>query len=159
MTAPFKPMLCEDAKSIGFPEPAEDWSLEGKFDGWRALVVTNDQGVKLYGGRNGADYTGKVPYIEEAIGGALPMDSVIDGELIAPSGKCGDVQTVMRANGEHRPPAFSPHFTLVAFDIVRLNGSDISGLPWENRRSLLGMIQWPAHTYLSPAGEATKDNH
>jgi ATP-dependent DNA ligase len=157
MAAPFKPMLCHDAKD-GLPTDASEWALEGKFDGWRTLVSINGD-VGLYGGRNGATYTGKVPYIEESLRAALPPDTLVDGELISASGTAGGVQTIMAAGGAHKPNAFSPALTLVVFDVILLNGADVKALPYSNRRSLLEMIQWPTHTYLSPVGECSEANH
>lgn len=157
MTAPFKPMLCDTAE--GMPDNASEWALEGKFDGWRTLVALNGDTVGLYGGRNAASYTGKVPYIEQALAATLPPGTMLDGELVAPSGTAGGVQTIMAAKGAHKPNAFSPHLTLVVFDVVLLNGADVKSLTYTNRRSLLSMIDWPSHTYLSPSGECTQANH
>jgi ATP-dependent DNA ligase len=80
MDARWKPMLCEPAEAM--PTSPDGWVLEPKFDGWRAIVHLGDNGVVLYGGRNGNSYSGQVPYIEQALADNLPPNTVLDGELI-----------------------------------------------------------------------------
>lgn len=153
----FKPMLAHPADEL--PEPAEAWTLEPKFDGWRAVIHIADESVQIFGGRNGSNYSGKVPYIEQALADALPPDTVLDGELISPSG-WGGVQSVMTSGPTHVPNALSPALTFVCFDVLIVNGNDIRGLPWENRRAVLEMVPaWPANTYLTPSGEVSEAAH
>jgi bifunctional non-homologous end joining protein LigD len=158
MDARFKPMLCTAADEI--PNDAERYRLEPKFDGWRTVIHIDETGAAhTYGGRNGSDYSGKVPYITDGLRGVLPPGTVIDGELIGANG-WGDVQgTMTRGVGPHVPSAAAPALTLVAFDVLLLNGQDIRQLEWQNRRSLLELIPWPEHTFLTPSGEATAEAH
>jgi ATP-dependent DNA ligase len=157
MDARWKPMLCESADAM--PEDPGAWVLEPKFDGWRTLVVIESTGVTVIGGRNDNTYSGKVPYIESALAGALPDGTVIDGELIDPQGGWNGVQSVMTSGIAHKPSALSPALTLVAFDVLQVNGRDLRALEWENRRAVLEMVEWPANTYLSPTGTADAATH
>jgi ATP-dependent DNA ligase len=157
MDARWKPMLCESADAM--PEDPAAWVLEPKFDGWRTLVVIESTGVTVIGGRNDNTYSGKVPYIEQALAGALPAGTVIDGELIDPQGGWNGVQSVMTSGIAHKPSALSPALTLVAFDVLQVNESDIRSLAWQNRRQILEMTEWPANTYLSPTGTADAATH
>jgi ATP-dependent DNA ligase len=151
MDARWKPMLCTPADLM--PEDSDQWVLEPKFDGWRAIVVIEPTGVTLIGGRNGKTYTGQVPYIEDGLRLALPPNTVLDGELIHPTG-WGAVQSAMTTKGG------GPGLTFVCFDVLQVNGNDLRGLPWENRRQVLEMVDpWPAHAYLTPTGTATAETH
>lgn len=156
MDAALKPMLADTAD--GLPQNDVDWVLEPKFDGWRTVVLCNGSAAHVYGGRNGNEYTGKVPYLETALREALPSDTAIDGELICHAGFEG-VGSIMRRNGPHVPSAMDPALQLVVFDITRINGNDIRQLEWAQRRQLLELIEWPAGIYASPTGEATEAAH
>jgi ATP-dependent DNA ligase len=124
MDARWKPMLCEPAEAM--PTSPDGWVLEPKFDGWRAIVHLGDNGVVLYGGRNGNSYSGQVPYIEQALADNLPPNTVLDGELIHPDG-WGSVQSAMTTRGG------LPGITFVAFDVLAVNANDVRALEWENR--------------------------
>lgn len=138
MEAFLKPMLCPSGSVDVVPE-GEDWVLEGKWDGWRAIVHVNGI-VKLYGGRNGSEYSGKLPYIESVLHAILPPDSAVDGELIGTDR--GHVQGVMtRGHGAHVPSAYAPALSYVLFDITRLNGEDLRSKPWRERRDHLDVLQ------------------
>lgn len=130
-----QPMLCSQADVV--PE-GDEWIMERKIDGWRAIVHVTETGkVRLYGGRNGSEYTGRVPYIE-GVCARLPADTAIDGELMAPEG-WGSVQGVMTrtSTGPHEPTAESPPLLYVVFDVLRIEGTDVRPLPWSERRALL----------------------
>lgn len=160
MDARFKPMLC--TAGFGLPEPgaAHLWTLEPKFDGWRTVIALDSAGASIYGGRNGSDYSGKLPYITDALRGVLPANTALDGELISPTGWNG-VQGVMTRGGvaPHVPGALDAALTFVCFDVLEINGNDVRSLPHENRRQVLEMIQWPANTYLAPTGDPTEAAH
>lgn len=128
------PMLCGKADVV--PE-GDDWVAEPKLDGWRAAAYINVmRGVELYCGRNGAEYSGKLPYIDKPLAAVFGADTAIDGELIG--GEWGDVQGVMtRGNGPHVPSKAVPALTYVVFDITRLKGTDLRGYPWHERREFL----------------------
>lgn len=127
------PMLATKIEDV--PSNADAYVLECKYDGWRLVMWNTGRGVKTYGGRNGADYSGKLPYVEAEIA-KLPTDTVIDGEIIG--GEWGDVQGVMtRGKGPHIPTQANPALVFVAFDILRANGTDVRGLTWTERRAIL----------------------
>lgn len=128
------PMLCGKADVV--PE-GDDWVAEPKLDGWRAAAYINVvRGVELYCGRNGSEYSGKLPYIDEPLAAMFGADTAIDGELIG--GEWGDVQGVMtRGNGPHVPSKAVPALTYVVFDITRVAGNDLRATPWHERRELL----------------------
>lgn len=155
MPAECAPMLCQSAKEV--PE-AHGWTIEPKFDGWRAVALVTDDGVKLYGGRNGNEYTGQLPYVENEIAACVPAGTILDGEIIAPAG-WGSVQSVMTSGGAHTPGALSPALNYVVFDVLQIRGADIRRTPLRSRRQILDMIEWQAHVCTVPFGAASKQAH
>jgi len=135
MEAWLKPMLCDLADAV--PDGDDDWIIERKLDGWRAVAHRTPNRVRLYGGRNGSEYTGKLPYIE-AVLNRLPEDTAVDGELVAPDG-WGSVQGTMTRGGTapHEPTAASPPLRFVLFDVLKVQGQDVRKLPWRERRAML----------------------
>jgi ATP-dependent DNA ligase len=155
----FKPMLCSPADEI--PANAELYRLEPKFDGWRTVIAIDYAvSASIYGGRNGSDYTGKLPYITDALLGVLPKGTALDGELISPSG-WGGVQGVMTRGGSapHVPGALDPALTFVVFDVIEINGNDVRTLQYQQRRAILEMVPWPTGVHLTPSGDATPEAH
>ena len=131
-TAKVKPMLAFDLSQrvqadgtpriVTVPEPAEEWVIEPKYDGIRLMVHKTMTGLRVYGGRNGAEHTGNQPAIE-AVLQKLPNDTLLDGELVRGAGKHLDL-----SGGEQ---------LYVVFDMLRVGGVDLTGEPFSKRRSLL----------------------
>lgn len=156
MEAWLKPMLCEEASEV--PE-GDEWVIEPKLDGWRIIAHRNANDVHVYGGRNASDYTGKLPYIEGVLA-RLPVDTAVDGELMADEGGSGGVQSVMFANGEHDPSPASPPLKLILFDVLRVDGQDVRSLPWQERRALLEAAKFRGPlVYTSKPVPASADAH
>jgi bifunctional non-homologous end joining protein LigD len=110
------------------PLPAGDgWAFELKWDGFRAIVSTED-GLRVRS-RRGWNMTTHVPELE-----TLHRGLVLDGELVAFNDRgaphwpllCG----VLHANR-------SIPVTFVAFDVLRVDGHDVMCNPWSERRALL----------------------
>jgi ATP-dependent DNA ligase len=57
------------------------WTYEVKLDGYRAIGVKASREAILYS-RNAKNFNKRYPYIVEALG-ALPADTVVDGEVVA----------------------------------------------------------------------------
>jgi len=128
------PMLAgrsyQEVPTTGFSPIAEP-----KLDGWRAIIHVTSELVRVYGGRNGSEYTGRIPYIEQALA-HLPEDTVLDGELVS-SSDWGMVQSIMTTQQEHVPTRLSPPIQFYVFDMLRLDGHDIRNFTWEQRRKLV----------------------
>lgn len=158
-----RPMLCATADVV--PQ-GDEWVIEGKLDGWRAITHLKDDGsVALYGGRNGSSYTGKLPYIEESLRGVAPADTAVDGELIGAGagGNWNSVQGVMtRGAGPHIPNRHVPALSYVLYDVLRFAGEDLRSKPWHERRAILeALFDGPEfdHLRLSPVAPATQAQH
>src|SRR5215510_12240590 len=94
-----------------------EWTFERKLDGIRLLAFKNGADVRLLS-RNKLPQNGAYPSVVDALRG-LPVDQVIlDGEATGVWGHQGRT-------------------TYHVFDIVWLNGRDVTTLPLDERRALL----------------------
>ena len=112
----------------------EGWAFEPKLDGWRALVHVGDDQVNVYS-RSGRNVTQDVPQLVGLLG-AVPAGTVLDGELVAGSGRASSFYQL------------SPHLstkraavTLAAFDLLALGGRSLIYVPYLERRRLLGDLR------------------
>jgi bifunctional non-homologous end joining protein LigD len=92
-----EPMLLQPSETL--PE-GPGWTYELKLDGYRALAIKTGGLVRLRS-RNDKDFNGKYPVIAKALG-ALPDETVVDGEVVALDPDEADVQKdilLSRTNG------------------------------------------------------------
>ncbi|USU11414.1 DNA ligase D [Sphingomonadaceae bacterium OTU29THOMA1] len=127
-----EPQLCTLVDSI----PAgTGWLHEVKYDGYRALVAIGDGKAKVYT-RSGLDWTDKFAAIADAAA-ALPVQSaLIDGEIVAYKDGHPDFSTLKDAI------ANAGDMTLFAFDLLELNGEDVTPLTTVERKDRLhGIVE------------------
>jgi len=126
-----EPMLCEPVKAL--PEGAE-WIFEVKLDGFRVLAVKPEgEGVTMVS-RKGNSLNRKFFYIADALS-FLPGGTVLDGELVAldPKGRSSfNLLQFFRAQ--------AANVRYCAFDVIRLEGRDVTGLPLTERKALLAEV-------------------
>jgi bifunctional non-homologous end joining protein LigD len=106
------------------------WLHEMKYDGYRVLIAVAGGKTKIFT-RTGLDWTDKFPGIAEAAA-KLPVDSaLIDGEAVAFKDGKPDFSTLQDAiaNGGET--------TLFAFDLLALDGEDLTELPNIERKERL----------------------
>ena len=103
------------------------WSFELKWDGFRAIVSTEDQ-LRVRS-RRGWNMTTALPELR-----GLPGGLVLDGELVAWKGSEPYFPHVCRRvlNWDMSIP-----LTFVVFDLLRLEGTDVTERPYSERRRLL----------------------
>jgi ATP-dependent DNA ligase len=126
-----KPMLAFHADTIGeilSRHPIMAW--EPKIDGIRLLAVKEDGGVRLLS-RKGTDLTGRYPSVAEEVRG-LEGDLVLDGELLAVDGEGRPLpsQKLLENGGDYG-------LMYYIFDLLRLDGEDLRGYSYEERRRIL----------------------
>lgn len=147
------PML---ATAVDTVPTGPDWSLEPKFDGWR-LVVHRGHGpdIRVFAGRNGSEYTGRMPWLEDQIREMCPPDTALDGEIVGT--EWGDVQGHMTRTSGGTVPEGALQY--VVFDILRANGQDVRSMPLSDRYQLLNALGWDRakHVIPTPRAEATQD--
>jgi bifunctional non-homologous end joining protein LigD len=108
-----------------------DWLYEAKFDGYRAMVIKDGASVRILS-RKGNDLTGDYPHVQSAVSALPASRAVIDGEIVAfdQEGRPSFQQL------QHRT-ARGTAIRFFAFDLLHLNGSDLSDVPLEDRRKKL----------------------
>jgi bifunctional non-homologous end joining protein LigD len=109
------------------------WAYEIKHDGFRFICCRELDRVRVFS-RRGHDWTDRVPLIAEALA-ALRVKSITpDGEgvVCGPDG-VSDFDLLRVAVGRKGSRAAF----LYAFDVLELDGVDLSREPWETRRATL----------------------
>src|ERR1700730_89636 len=116
--------------------PTGSWIYEIKFDGYRALALRSGNQTRILS-RNQKDLGKKFQTIADSIAALNVQDVVIDGEIVALDDKGrSSFQLLQGFNmGLVRPP-----IAFYAFDLLRLNGEDLQGLPIEERKAKLAAL-------------------
>ena len=122
-----EPMLLLRTEKL--PE-GKEWLCELKFDGYRALAIKSGGEVRLRS-RNDNDFSARYPGIVAALAG-LPDDTVIDGEVVALDADGKPSFNMLQNYGSATAPL---HFFV--FDLLVLNGRDVTAEPLVKRRELL----------------------
>jgi len=121
---------------------SKEWAFELKLDGIRVIAIKNGKTVHLLS-RNGKDIVTKFPGLVDQIR-ELPVEEVIlDGEVVVfddqgrPSFQ-GIIQRFSLQNERDiRAWDSSGHVDFLVFDVLHLNGNDMRGVSYENRRKVL----------------------
>jgi len=108
------------------PGPAveERYAFEMKWDGLRTPVSVRAGRARLWS-RTGRDTTAGFPELA-GLSSAVPTIPVLDGEIVAfdPAGRVSFGALQRRGLGQRAPIAW------FGFDVLRLGGQDLIGLPW-----------------------------
>jgi ATP-dependent DNA ligase len=128
---PLRPALCRSATQL--PSGAA-WLYEPKLDGFRVLAHRVGERVHVRG-RNGGELSRNFAELAESLVAVLPDRSVIDGELVAATrdGRF-DFEALMHRHGHGGQDTIC---YLAAFDLLALEGSDLTHHPLSDRRALL----------------------
>ncbi|WP_337004011.1 MULTISPECIES: non-homologous end-joining DNA ligase [unclassified Microbacterium] len=141
--APPAPMLAENG-SPGVARSLSDPSwVEVKWDGIRAMG-TWTEGRMLLHARRGTDITARYPELTADGAPFLPVsDAVVDGEIVAFDAR-GRPSFSLLQNRMHltRPREIEREvvrtpIVYMLFDLLRLDGHDLTGMPLRERRTLL----------------------
>ena len=128
MPSGIKPML---ATLVDQPFTDEGWQFELKLDGYRALAYLEKGKAGLYS-RNNLPFHEKFAPITEALR-AWAIDAVVDGEVVVlnESGRpdFNDIQQWEKKKGGQ--------LVYYVFDLLWLDGKDLTGLPLYRRREVL----------------------
>lgn len=131
-----RPMMATRGTTV----PTGDaWLHEVKWDGMRVLVEVAGGRLRLWS-RNENDVTVSFPELQDLA--AFPHDLLLDGEVVAfldgvpRFGALADRMHVSQA-ARARALAERNPVTLLVFDLLRLDGEDLTGLPLSERRARL----------------------
>lgn len=130
------------AKLFQHVPTGDGWLHEAKWDGYRLLAQISGGKVRLWS-RNEREWTAKVPEIVAALQALDLTDALLDGELIAGSGRQQDFGLLQATLSGEKNATLS----YVLFDILQVDGVDVSRSPQYQRKLLLAEIlkQPPAH--------------
>ncbi|WP_336643286.1 non-homologous end-joining DNA ligase [Microbacterium sp. MMO-113] len=140
------PMLAEN----GTPAIARNLStpswVEVKWDGIRAIGTWRDGHMSLHA-RRGTDITARYPELTADGAPFLPVDeAIVDGEIVA-FDSAGRPSFSLLQNRMHltRPREIEREVVrtpvvYMLFDLLRLDGHDLTAMPLRERRTLLGDI-------------------
>ncbi|MFH8570083.1 non-homologous end-joining DNA ligase [Streptomyces sp. NPDC017993] len=131
-----RPMLAvlSDRREFG-----DAWVFERKLDGIRALAAREDDRTRLLS-RSGRPMNNTFPELVEALAGRSCRDFTVDGEIVAFSHGRTDfsrLQQRMQLTDPDRARATGVAVTYYLFDLLRLDGKDLTRLPLRTRKSLL----------------------
>ncbi len=134
-----------------FDDP--EWIFEIKWDGYRALGYLQDQKADLLS-RNNISFASTYKPVKEALE-RLKMNAVFDGEIVAVN-EAGKADFELLQNWQNTPATLQ----YFIFDILWLNGYDLTTLPLTKRKNILQqvipendeVIRYSAHIELKGTG-------
>ncbi|MEU0692589.1 non-homologous end-joining DNA ligase [Streptomyces niveus] len=126
----------------------DGWIFERKLDGVRVLAVRDASGVRLLS-RSGRRLNATYPEIVDALAAQECEDFTVDGEIVAYAHGRTDfarLQQRMGISDARRARASTVAVTYYLFDLLRLDGADLTAITLRSRKSLLRR----ALTYRAP---------
>ena len=148
-TAPIPTTLTPMMASARDPFSHPDWLFEPKLDGIRAVVHVAGGEARLTS-RRGTDLTATYPRLAAALAAQPVAEAVFDGEIVAfdergvPSFEL--LQQRMNLAGELDVAAAEARVPVsyMAFDLLHLDGFDLTGVALEERKEALARALLPA---------------
>ncbi len=126
-----KPMLAKIGKE---PFDDKDWIFEMKYDGYRAIAEIDNGTVQLYS-RNQLSFNQKFKKVADALS-ALSHQAILDGEIVVLD-KDGKPKFQLLQNFQKTGKGDIYYYV---FDLLYLNGYEISDLPLLERKKFLQQI-------------------
>jgi DNA ligase D-like protein (predicted ligase) len=127
-------------------EFGEDWQLERKLDGERCLTRKHGAAVRLQS-RTGKDLTNTYPEVCAAVAAQRAGEMLLDGEVVAFDGEQTSFSRLQQRLGVARPSSeqlAAYPVVYCVFDILELDGEDLTGRPLRERRALLESVVRPS---------------
>jgi ATP-dependent DNA ligase len=137
LTQPIPPM---EAKLVSDLPESSGWQFEPKWDGFRAIAVKRDGEVAIWS-KSGKPLGRYFPELVALLGANTSPRFILDGEIIVPLGgtlSFGALQARL-----HPAPSRITRLSqgtpalMVLFDVLELEGRDLTGDPFERRRAAL----------------------
>jgi ATP-dependent DNA ligase len=148
---PVEPMLAKRADEL----PVGSYLYEPKWDGFRAIVFRGEDEVYIQS-RDERPLDRYFPELHDTLLDRLPMDSVVDGEIVIATAKGLDFDALQLrlhpAASRVEKLAKEAPSSFVAFDVLAIRGRNLMTEPQAARRTalekLLGKVKPPV--YLTP---------
>jgi bifunctional non-homologous end joining protein LigD len=143
-----KPRFIEPtkAKLVDHPPPG-DWLYELKWDGYRAIGI-KDAGNAILLSRNNKDLTEKFPAIAAALASLRCRDAVLDGEIVALD---SEGRSSFQLLQDYQLNASRPPLAWYVFDLLSLDGHDLTRLPLTERQKRLATLLKDAPEPIRPS--------
>jgi bifunctional non-homologous end joining protein LigD len=147
------PML---ARLSTLPRDADEWAVEVKWDGVRAIAYCRPGRLTLQT-RNLHDVTAQYPEVKRLSRQLGSFDAVLDGELVAfdeggrPSFELLQQRIHQTEASVVRRRMKSHPVVYVVFDVLYFDGHDLTGLPYERRREVLEGLGLDGESWRTPA--------
>jgi bifunctional non-homologous end joining protein LigD len=147
-----RPMLATSGG--GLPPDDDQWAYEFKWDGVRALVYVNGGRARAES-RNLLDITGSYPELAEMAAAQGQRQLLLDGELVVfdATGRTdfGHLQQRMKLTGAAVRRAMKDYpAVFLAFDVLHVDGLDVTGLPYVERRQVLEDLELDGPSWQTP---------
>jgi bifunctional non-homologous end joining protein LigD len=143
------------AKAGELPRTDDGWAYEFKWDGVRAIVTVDEDGVRARS-RTGKDLAGAFPELNDLAPYLKGHQVVLDGEIVAIDGggrsDFGRLQQRLTSKSIARtdPIVHEVPATFLAFDLLELDGHELLQLPYDDRRKLLEKLELSGDTFATP---------
>jgi bifunctional non-homologous end joining protein LigD len=124
------------ATLVEHPPDGDGWLHELKHDGYRILARVEHRRARLFS-RNARDWTEKFPTVAEAVG-RLPVEqAILDGEVtvLLPDGTSSFQALQNFGSGAARG-----QLAYMVFDLLYLDGRDLTGARLEDRKAALARL-------------------
>jgi bifunctional non-homologous end joining protein LigD len=131
-----KSQAVELATLVDTAPPGDDWLHEIKFDGYR-MICRLDKGKARFISRNGHDWTERLPELALAAGDLAVDKAMLDGEVVALN---ADGTTSFQSLQNVFQTGRTGDLVYYVFDILHLDGRDITGVPLEVRKEILKLV-------------------
>ncbi|HSU55752.1 MAG TPA: non-homologous end-joining DNA ligase, partial [Candidatus Dormibacteraeota bacterium] len=132
-----------------------DWLYEIKFDGVRALAIKNQKQLSLLS-RAANDLGVKYPEIVQALAKVPARQMILDGEVVAVDELGRSSFQLLQSShmpGQTRPPLF-----YYVFDLLNLNGRDLTNAPLTERKQLAERLVKGASPLIRFSGSIKADS-
>ncbi len=150
------PMLAGSGTIDTLPKPQRQWSFEVKWDGVRAIAYVQPGRLRLES-RNLREITDGYPEVRGLLRDLGMREAVFDGELVAfddagrPSFERLQRRMHVTAPSSVRRLAVSTPVVYAIFDLLYLDGRNLMGLPYEQRRERLEQLGLTGPAWRVPA--------
>ncbi|WP_443938763.1 DNA ligase D [Pedobacter sp. MW01-1-1] len=126
-----QPMLAKLVKQV---VDDEDWVFEEKLDGYRGIAKVEQDRVSLIS-RNGKDLGKAYPTLINSLE-KLNIDAILDGEIVVREKNKSNFQALQH----YDPSDKKVDLRYAVFDVLQINGADVSMMALRQRKKLLEML-------------------
>ncbi|MFO0702828.1 MAG: DNA ligase D [Candidatus Andersenbacteria bacterium] len=132
------------ATLVAKPFTDPEWLFETKWDGFRGIATIDGKRLTLVS-RNNLDLLDRFPGLRDLPTGVAARRAVLDGEVVRLDSRGVSRFVLMKGEGAATPPGTETLYE--TFDLLHLDGYDLTHVPLEERKAMLRAIVKP-HAHL-----------